>query len=210
MNFVPLIEQAGLHVVTGQRRAEAALGIGHELMARDQDGNVYRIVVARGSLVIEELPGATADASMLLVKRADPAPAGTDLSDSLNWKPTSIPHTLGDGRAVWAIRESELMHLMSVWIGATYVSVHDAAKRTGFVVRPIGENIMEVLRDEWDADATPHSTNSYHGLWAIREADLLKLFCRRLHGDVLSVADGSATSGILVRPVLVPAVVVER
>lgn len=72
MEFVPLIEQAGLQLVTGHRRVEAALGIGQQVMASDQDGLVYRISVANGSLIIEEMPSETPDASMLLVKRDEP------------------------------------------------------------------------------------------------------------------------------------------
>lgn len=67
MDFVALTEQAGLFIVAGQLRVQAALSVGQQVLASDADGAVYRISIKDSSLVIEELPGQLADESMIIV-----------------------------------------------------------------------------------------------------------------------------------------------
>lgn len=72
MDFVALIEQAGLRVLNGQRRVQAALSAGLVVMAGDADGAVYRIAVEENSLVVEEVSGQQADGSMVIVAPVGP------------------------------------------------------------------------------------------------------------------------------------------
>lgn len=127
--------------------------------------------------------------------------ASNPLANPESWEPIEIPRSLSEGLGIWAIRECNLLHLMSVWIGATYTSVSDAAIRTGLPVRPIKTGTPLLSPESWDTTGIPHSQNSYFGLWAIQEANLLKLMSVRLHSECISVADASEKSGILVRPI---------
>lgn len=123
------------------------------------------------------------------------------LSEAEHWEAVEIPHNLSAPCSLWAIRECNLLHLMSVWIGATYVSVLDAAMRTGIAVRPVADSAAMADPEHWDLLSTPHGTNSWFGLWAIRESDLLKLLSVRLGVETSSVSEASKRSQILVRPV---------
>jgi len=73
MDFVELIEQAGLlRVLSGQRRLQAALSVGQQVMACDGGGAVYRIAIEDNALVVHELPGQQADGSMIIVAPVKP------------------------------------------------------------------------------------------------------------------------------------------
>jgi len=67
MDFLALIERAGLRVLNGQRRVQVALSVGQEVMAYDADGAVYRIAIEDNSLVVQELPNQQAEGLMILV-----------------------------------------------------------------------------------------------------------------------------------------------
>lgn len=69
MSIVQVIEQAGLRVINGHMRVESALSLGHVVMATDADGSVYRIAVEDNSLVVQEVPDAQPDDSMIIVER---------------------------------------------------------------------------------------------------------------------------------------------
>ena len=72
MDFVALIEQAGLRVVSGRHRVQAALSYGLEVMACDAEGFVYRIVVKDNSLDVQEVSDQQVDGSMIIVAPTEP------------------------------------------------------------------------------------------------------------------------------------------
>jgi hypothetical protein len=72
MDFVAMIEQCGLRVLNGQRRVQAALSVGQQVMACDGEGAVYRISIEDNALVVQELPGQQADGSMIIVAPVEP------------------------------------------------------------------------------------------------------------------------------------------
>ncbi len=72
MDFVALLEQAGLRVVNGHHRVQAALSYGLEIMACDAEGSVYRIVVKDNSLVVEGVSDQQVDGSMIIVAPTEP------------------------------------------------------------------------------------------------------------------------------------------
>lgn len=72
MNFVALIEQAGFRVLSGQRRLQATLSVGQQVMACDGKGTVYRIALEDNALVVQEVPGQQADGSMIIVAPVEP------------------------------------------------------------------------------------------------------------------------------------------
>lgn len=125
----------------------------------------------------------------------------TSFTEAEYWEALEIPDNLSDSHSLWAVRECNLLHLMSVWIGATYVSVLDASMRTGIAVRPVADSAALAHPESWDLPSTPHGTNSWFGLWAIQEKDLLKLLSVRLGEDFSSVSAASKRSQILARPV---------
>lgn len=247
MDFVALIEQAGLKVVNGHTRLAAALQAGMKVSARDEQGSSYQIYVKGGHLVVEDVTGKASEAPMIVVMRLDSSPvlprqneaidAASDkwrlrpdqlvvdavhnnastsadqtcqlesglsevwLADPQNWTKVKIPHTLGDGSALWAIRQCDLLRLMSVKIGATYVSVRDAAMRTGLAVRPTSSLPTSEAPDNWAVDFTPESKSFFYTPWAIREADLLQLLTFGMGKEISSIAEASEASRMLMRPV---------
>ncbi len=72
MDYVALIEQAGLRVLSGPRRVQAALSVGQQVMACDGEGTVYRISIEDNALIVQELPGQQADGSMIVVAPVEP------------------------------------------------------------------------------------------------------------------------------------------
>lgn len=72
MDFVALIEKAGLRVLNGHGRVQAALSYGLEMMACDAEGSVYRIAVKDNSLVVEEVSDQQVDGSMITVALTEP------------------------------------------------------------------------------------------------------------------------------------------
>lgn len=201
MDFVALVEQAGLKVINGHMRLLAALGAGVPVTACDAQGATYRITFAGDELVVEELPGKGSESAMLMVERVESVLTENLLSDPQHWTRTDIPHNLRNGSALWAIRECDLLQLMSVKIGATYVSVRDAAGRTEIAVRPVSDKVTLESPDNWDVATTPESSSVYYNLWAIRETDLLELLSFALNTEVLSVAEASKATSLLMRPV---------
>ncbi|MNJ59207.1 hypothetical protein D3C77_548780 [compost metagenome] len=72
MDFVALIEQAGLRVVNGHLRLRAALSLGQQVIARDSAGAVYRIAIENNALVVSELPGSQANQATIIVATVKP------------------------------------------------------------------------------------------------------------------------------------------
>lgn len=72
MDFVALIEKAGLRVLNGHGRVQAALSYGLEIMAYDPEGSVYRLAVKDNSLVVEEVSDQQVDGSMIIVAPTEP------------------------------------------------------------------------------------------------------------------------------------------
>lgn len=238
MDFVALIEQAGLKVVNGHLRLSAALEAGMKVSACDDKGAAFQIYVQGSQLVVEELTGQATAAPMLMVKRIEISPAQTQpqvqdavhwlrpnqlvsqsvkagatasaaqpsqaerlLSDPQNWQKIDIPDSLGSGSALWAIRQCDLLRLLSVKIGASYVSVRDGARRTGLAVRPVSSLPTGESPDDWNVEFTPESTSFFYTPWAIREADLIQLLAYGMSKEVTSIAEASNASSMLMRPV---------
>lgn len=238
MDFVALMEQAGLKVVNGHLRLSAALEAGIKVSACDDKGAAFQIYVQGSQLVVEEVTGQAPAAPMLMVKRVEISPVQNQpqdrdavhwirpsqlvsqgvkaeatasaeqsshaeglLSDPHNWQKIDIPDTLGSGSALWAIRQCDLLRLLSVKIGASYVSVRDGAKRTGLAVRPVSSLPTAESPDDWTVEFTPESTSFFYTPWAIREADLIQLLAYGMSKEVTSIAEASKASGMLMRPV---------
>jgi hypothetical protein len=72
MDFIALIEQAGLRVLNGHRRMQASLNAGQQVMAYDANGAVYRISIEDNSVVVQEVAGQQADGSMIIVVPVEP------------------------------------------------------------------------------------------------------------------------------------------
>lgn len=201
MDYVALIEQAGLKVVNGHMRLSAALGAGMPVTAADSEGAVYQISVRGTELVVEELPEGRSSAAMLMVQRVELAAPVSSLADPKNWEKVQIPSTLGNRSALWAIRECDLLRLMSIKNGATYTSVRDGAIRAGVAVRRVDDLDLEESPDLWQAETSSDSTCVYYSLWAVREQDLLMLLNYSLGESDITVAEAVDVSDILMRPV---------
>lgn len=74
IDFIPLLEQAGLRVLDGHMRCNIALGMNQHLMAVDANGTVFRIAVEGDNLVVAEQPDEKPEGGMLIVNLVEGGP----------------------------------------------------------------------------------------------------------------------------------------
>lgn len=72
MDYVAVIKKAGLRVVSGQRRLQAALSAGLQVTACDGKGRFYRIAIEENALFVQEVPGQQTEGSMIIVAPVEP------------------------------------------------------------------------------------------------------------------------------------------
>ena len=73
MDYEALIEQAGFNIVSGHRRLQAALSIGHTVLAYDGDGEVFRITMVGGELTVVTAEGEPSGSAMVMVAKTNSA-----------------------------------------------------------------------------------------------------------------------------------------
>tara|TARA_R110002124_G_scaffold128157_4_gene288559 strand:+ start:7407 stop:7637 length:231 start_codon:yes stop_codon:yes gene_type:complete len=72
MDYETLIEQAGFHIVSGHRRLQAALGIGHPVLASDGTGEIFRVAMVDGRMTVTPASGEQSGGAMVTVARVNP------------------------------------------------------------------------------------------------------------------------------------------
>jgi hypothetical protein len=86
--------------------------------------------------------------------------------------------------------EADLLHLMSVAIGAVYLSVEDAAARLGVVVRKVSGSGLG-LQSSYHSGEWFEQYRARVPKWALSEPDLQRIFAQTTKARHLDVSDGA-------------------